>query len=197
MKPLQYSLIVLELADVVPRRASSKPNLYISITSMPLAARCELLNDGHGPDWLSGQIRLIRHDLSCESFTTDHASAKAFKTAMTAALRSEGYTVNRNTDIWTVYVIELDATATKEPGHGYVYVGETKKNPKQRFEEHLSRAVNGKTRLFSPVVANHGQRLRMDLAPNRPFFDKASSKEAEAEWAEHLRSLGYVVKGGH
>ncbi len=197
MKPLQYSLIVLELEDVVPRRASSKPNLYVSITSMPLAARCELLNDGRGPDWLSGKIRLIRHDLSCENFTLDHGCAKAFKTATTAALRSEGYTVNRNTDTWTIYVIELDPCATKNPGHGYVYVGETKKNPEQRFEEHLSRAVNGKTRLFSPVVANHGRRLRMDLAPNRPLFDKVSSREAEAEWAEHLRSLGYVVKGGH
>jgi hypothetical protein len=105
--------------------------------------------------------------------------------------------VNRNTDVWTVYVIELDQNAIKESGTGYLYVGETMKSPEQRFDEHMTRAVNGKTRLFSSVVANHGQRLRMDLAPDRRFFDKQASKVAEAAWAEYLRSLGYVVKGGH
>jgi len=58
-------------------------------------------------------------------------------------------------------------------------------------------ARNTKTRLFSPVVANHGKCLRMDLAPAVSYFDKLSSKRAEAEWAQHLRSLGYIVKGGH
>ena len=194
---MSYSLIVLELEDVVPRRDSSKPNLFVSITTMPITDRLELLNDGRGPDWLSGNIRRLQQDLSCADLTLDHGYAQMYKSALIAALRCEGFTVNRNTDIWTVYVIELDPNAVKDSGAGYVYVGETKKHPDQRFEEHLSRAVNGKTRLFSPVVANHGQHLRMDLAPNAHFFDKQSSKKAEARWAKYLRSLGYVVEGGH
>lgn len=194
---MPYSLIVLELEDVVPRRHANKPNLYVSITTMPLFARSELLNTGRGPDWLSGNIRQVRNELSCANFTLDHDCAKTFKTESIAALRSEGYTVNRNTDIWTVYVIELYKNAIKDSGAGYLYVGETMKSPEQRFKEHMTRAVNGKTRLFSSVVANHGHRLRIDLAPDQKFFDKQSSKEAEAEWADHLRSHGYVVKGGH
>jgi hypothetical protein len=194
---MQYSLIVLELEDVVPRRDETKPNLYVANTTMLLTARFELLKNGRGPDWLSGHIRQIRHDLSFADFTLELGYATKFKSETIAALRSEGYTVNRNTDMWTVYVIELDPRAAKNCGAGHVYVGETKKNPTQRFQEHLSRAVNSKTRLFSSVVASHGIRLRMDLAPTRQFFDKQSSKAAEAEWAEHLRSLGYIVKGGH
>jgi hypothetical protein len=197
MKKMQYSLIVLELEDVVPRRDPSKPNLYVSLTGMSLNDRFALLNNGHGPDWLSGNILQVRKDLSIENLSHDHGYAKTLKTSSIATLRSRGYTVNRNTDLWTVYVIELDPAATKNPGVGYVYVGETKKLPEQRFEEHRNRSINGKTRLFSPVVANHGQRLRMDLAPRTRFFDKQASKEAEAKWAEHLRSRGYTVKGGH
>ena len=194
---MKYSLIVLELEDVVPRRDERKPNLYVANTTMLLTARFELLKNGCRPDWLAGNIRRLRHDLSFADFALELGCATKFKSETIATLRSEGYTVNRNTDMWTVYVIELDPTATKNCGAGYVYVGETKKNPTQRFQEHLSRAVNSKTRLFSPVVAKYGLRLRMDLAPSRQFFDKQSSKAAEAEWAEHLRSLGYVVKGGH
>lgn len=197
MKKMQYSLIVLELEDVVPRRDPSKPNLYVSLTGMSLNDRFALLNNGHGPDWLSGNIHQVRKELSIENLSHDHEYAKTLKTSSIATLRSRGYTVNRNTDLWTVYVIELDPAATKNPGVGYVYVGETKKLPEQRFEEHRNRSINGKTRLFSSIVANHGQRLRMDLAPNRRFYDKKSSKKAETEWAEHLRSFGYVVKGGH
>jgi hypothetical protein len=197
MKKMQYSLIVLELEDVVPRRDPSKPNLYVSLTGMSLNDRFALLNNGHGPDWLSGNIRKVRKDLSIENLSHDHGYAKTLKTSSIATLRSRGFTANRNTDLWTVYVIELDHKAIKDSGTGYLYVGETMKNPEQRFEEHLTRAANNKTRLFSSIVANHGQRLRMDLAPNRRFYDKKSSKKAETEWAEHLRSFGYVVKGGH
>jgi predicted GIY-YIG superfamily endonuclease len=96
-----------------------------------------------------------------------------------------------------VYVIELDPTVIQDVGKGYVYVGETMKTPEQRFAEHKNRSRNGKTRLYSPVVAKHGKCLRMDIAPRTHLFDKQSSKVAEAEWAEHLRSLGYTVKGGH
>lgn len=80
---------------------------------------------------------------------------------------------------------------------GLVYVGETKRDPIARFDEHINRAKSGKTRLYSSVVANYGKKLRMDLAPKEKHFDKESSKRAEAEQAEHLRSLGYTVKGEH
>lgn len=192
-----YSLLVVELDDVVARRDSDRPNLYVGMTLMSLQDRFDFFRKGKGPNWLHGNVLQIRHDFSCEAFTSNYDSAKAFQAETISALRSEGYTVNRNTDTWTVYVIELDPAATKDPGVGYIYVGETIKTPEQRLAEHLNRSVNGKTRLYSSVVAKHGKHLRMDLAPVVAYFDKQTAKQAEKEWAEHLRSLGYVVEGGH
>lgn len=196
MEP-KYGVLVVELKDVIPRRDSLLPNLYVGITTMDLVRRTELLNKGKGPAWLKDNVTSLRHDFSTAPNLTSHDSAKDLKKSLINSLKSEGYTVNRNTDIWTVYVIELDSTATKSPGQGYVYVGETKKTPEERFVEHTGRVSNGKTKLFAAVVANHGKLLRMDLAPRRKYFDSTSSKQAESEWAEHLRDVGYNVRGGH
>ena len=194
---LQYGVIVVELKDVVPRRDPSLPNVYVAITTMDLVRRAELLDKGKGLKWLKDNVTSLRHDLSTAPTLASHGDAKNLKKSVISTLKSQGYTVNRNTDVWTVYVIELDATATKTPGKGYIYVGETKKSPEARFAEHKGRASNGKTKLYSTVVANHGVCLRMDLAPTSKLYDKDASKRAEAEWADHLRNLGYTVKGGH
>ena len=192
-----YSLLVLELSDVVARRTQTKPNLYVSISIVPSGERYEQLLRGRGPDWLRKNISCFREDLSCSNFTTSYEDAKKIAASKISLLRAQGFTVNRNTDLWTVYVIELDPRAVKNPGLGYVYVGETKKTPEQRFDEHISKATNNRTRLFSSVVARHGIRLRMDLAPKSPIFDRDASRQAESEWAEYLRSIGYTVAGGH
>ena len=194
---LQYGIIVAELKDVVPRRIPSLPNLYVGITTMNLLERFEHLEKGKGSPWLKNNLTSLREDFSIEPSMERPDETRKLKKILVDSLKSEGYTVNRNTDIWTVYVIELHSNAIKDPGEGYVYVGETRKTPEERFSEHMNRATNGKTKLFSSVVANHGKQLRMDLAPGVNYFDKPSSKKAEAEWAEHLRSLGYKVKGGH
>ena len=192
-----YGILVAELEDVVPRRVSSLPNLYVGITTMELSRRFEVLNKGEGSDWLKNNLKNLRYDLSIAPEITDRDVVKTLKKELTNSLKSIGYTVNRNTDLWTVYVIELDRNAIKDPGQGYVYVGETKKTPEERFLEHLNRAKNGKTKLYASVVANHGQCLRMDLAPEIQYLDSPSSKQAEKEWAIHLRTLGFKVKGGH
>jgi predicted GIY-YIG superfamily endonuclease len=193
----KYGILVAELRDVVPRRVSTLPNLYVGITTMDLMKRFDVLNTGKGSTWLENNLTKLRHDLSTPVQISNHDSAKDLKKKLVHSLKSKGYTVNRNTDLWTVYVIELDPNAINDPGKGYLYVGETKKTPEARFLEHLNRAKNGKTKLFASVVANHGKRLRMDLAPDRKYMDSASSKQAEGEWANNLRALGYTVKGGH
>lgn len=192
-----YSLLVLELADVVTRRHPAKPNLYVALTVVPSKERFDQLLRGRGPGWLFGNIRLFRDDLSCSDFTTDCRDAKKHESSVIEQLRAEGYTVNRNRDLWTVYVIELNPCAIENPGLGYVYVGETLKTPEQRFNEHISMASNRRTRLFSSVVARHGVRLRMDLAPGISLFDRHASKQAETDWANFLRAIGYKVAGGH
>lgn len=194
---LSYRVIVVELSDVVPRRRGDRPNLYVGLTTMDPRTRFDLLVTGRGPSWLRGHIVTLRTDLSPQQQFADPGEARAAKSSLIKSLKSAGFTVNRDVSVWTVYVIELDNSVTREPGLGTVYVGETKKTPEERLREHLTRAVNGRTRLYSSVVARHGRRLRMDLAPDEKYFDKESSKRAEAAWAEHLRSLGYTVRGGH
>jgi hypothetical protein len=191
-------VIVVELDDVVPRRHPELPNLYVDSTQSPIEERFQVLERRKGPEWIRDHIVRLREDLSVPTTELERSEAHARRRATGAHLRSQGYTVNQDTYIWCVYVIELDPAAVKDPGRGVVYVGETRRTPEERFEQHMSKARGSQgQRLFSPVVARWGTRLRMDLAPGGILFDARSAKHAEAEWAEHLRLLGYVVKGGH
>lgn len=192
-----HYVVAFELTDVVPRRCSSLPNVYLGVSKQSPIARFETLRRIHSGKWFANHIVSPRSDLSSEYEYPNRDEARTAASLLTKKLSAEGFTINRNTRTWSVYVIELDSTAISEPGLGYVYVGETFKAHEQRLSEHLTRARNSRTRLFSPVVASHGVRLRPELAPGDTLFSKESSKEAESLWATHLRSLGYVVEGGH
>lgn len=195
---IHSGVIVVELDDVVQRRHPDLPNVFVTSTRSPIEQRFEELQREKGPDWIKGHIVALRPDLSVKTAPVSPAEARSRGKHTIASLKSQGYTVNLDTYIWSVYVIELDPTAAKDPGRGVVYVGETCRTPEERFEQHITRA-HGSTnqRLYSSVVAKYGKCLRMDLAPSEPLFDKESARRTESEWAEHLRSLGYVVKGGH
>lgn len=191
-------VIVIELGDVVPRRDPNLPNLYVAKTASPIEQRFEYLKRSKRPEWFKGHIVRLRRDLSVPTQPIDPAMAAMLRRDTIANLKSRGFTVNLDTRTWRVYVIELDSSAVKEPGLGVLYVGQTVRTPEERFKQHTTKAKSSKSRrLHSSAVAKYGMQLRMDLAPRKPFFDQESAKRAEAEWAEHLRSLGYVVKGGH
>jgi hypothetical protein len=199
-----YSILVIELGDIVPRRDQNKQNLHVIKTISSPEERFKQILRGKGSKKIKGDVHRLRDDLSIQTLTTDSAEASAIKKTLIEQLISEGYIVNgknsvKEKKIWTVYVIELDPTELKDPGRGYVYVGQTYRTPEVRFEQHMSKArsKNGKMNLSSKYVAKHGLGLRMDLAPQKRFIDSKSAKQAEAECAEHLRSLGYVVEGGH
>ncbi len=189
-------VLVVELDDVVPRRDPDKPNLYVGLTIEEPATRYERLKMGHGPAWLQGHLVRRRGDLtSGPIFSRDEAKREC--RAAIRCLRSEGYTVNRDPRVWTVYVIEMDAKGCKDPGKGFVYVGESSKTPEARFNEHIKGRRNKRGRLYSRSVRKYGQCLRMDLAPETRYFDAASSKAAEKRWARKLKDEGYKVIGGH
>lgn len=192
-----YSLIVVDVDDVVPRRTPALPNIYVGITTMPIASRYRLLERGKGPRWIRNRVVGLREDLSIPNVSEDGDTARAAKHAAIARLRSEGYTVNRDAVVWTVYVVELNPDTTTDSGTSHLYVGQTTKSPEQRLVEHVTRARNARGPLSSRVVAKRGGRLRMDLAPPTAYFDDATAKRVESEWAEKLRADGYVVHGGH
>jgi hypothetical protein len=192
----KYWLMVIELDDLVPRRDASKPNLYIAKTATPPEKRFEIIQKGKKTHWYTNHITQLRSDLAP---TKTYKSKEDVKTACSKLIKklgSQGFTVNRDTRVWNVYVIELDKTAVTNPGEGYVYVGETSRTPEERFKQHIDGAENKRGRLYVHVVKKHGVRLRPDLAPNTKYFDQASSKRAEKEHFELLKSKGFKVKGG-
>ena len=193
----RYSIIVIELDDVVPRRDSKKPNLYVAKTVTDPEARFEAIKRSKKSRWYTDHILCLRQDLAPRRTYSSQEDAAAACTRLVKKLSKEGYTVNRDTKVWRVYVIELDKTAVTNPGKGYVYVGETSKTPEERFAQHRGGAKNKRGPLFSGVVRNHGLHLRPDLAPKRVFYDQESSKRAEKEHSELLKAKGYEVRGGH
>jgi len=192
----RYWVLVVELDDVVPRRDPDKPNLYVGLTIEAPAIRYERLKLGYGPDWLLGHLVSLRDDLASGPFLIQDEARREYRVAV-RCLKSEGYTVNRDPKVWTVYVIELDPKACKDPGKGFVYVGETSKTPEERYKEHIKGKRSKHGRLYSRAVRKYGQRLRLDLAPDNKYFDAASSKAAEKRWARKLKDEGYKVAGGH
>ena len=189
-------VIVVELDDVVPRRDPGKPNLYVALTIEEPATRHERLKRGCGPAWLQGHLVRLRDDLVSGPFVRRDDTKRECRIAI-RCLKNEGYTVNRDTKVWTVYVIELDPKGCKDPGKGFVYVGETSKIPEERYKEHIKGKRNKRGRLYAPSVRKYGKCLRMDLAPEIRYFDGASSKAAEKRWARKLKDEGYKVVGGH
>ncbi len=195
--PQEYWLIVIELDDVVPRRDPKKPNLHIAKTVTPPKERFATIQRSKTKHWYTEHVIRLCTELANSRSYKSNEDAKQALLKLTRKLTSEGYTVNRNTQVWTVYVIELDKTAVTNPGKGYVYVGETSRTPEERFEQHLDGARNKRGPLYAGVVQKHGVKLRPDLAPRKKYFDQASAKRGEKEHFELLKSRGFNVKGGH
>jgi hypothetical protein len=187
---------VAELDDVAPRRDPAKPNLYVGLTIEEPATRYGRLKMGRGPAWLQGHLVRLRDDLTSGPLLSRDEARLECRIAI-RCLKGEGYTVNRDPKVWTVYVIEMDPKGCKDAGKGFVYVGETSKTPEARFKEHIKGRRNIRGRLYSRSVRKYGKCLRMDLAPETKYFDAVSSKAAEKRWARKLKAEGYKVVGGH
>ena len=103
----KYWLIVIELDDVVPRRDPQKPNLYVAKTLTPPEKRFEAIQRSNKKHWYIDHVLSLRSDLSTSTTYNSREDAKRARTMLVKKLMGEGYTVNRNTQVWTVYVIDL------------------------------------------------------------------------------------------
>jgi hypothetical protein len=192
-----HRVFVLELGDVVPRRHPMRPNLCVGVSVLAPEKQLEVELKRKRPRWYSGAIIRDRPDLAPKRhFSSSETAARACE-RLIRRLQREGYTVNRESTVWSVYVIELDPSAVSNPGKGFVYVGETSLSPEERFKQHVGGKRNERGPLFARVVYKHGVRLRDDLAPRRKFFDQASARRAEKQRFEILKSRGFNVRGGH
>jgi hypothetical protein len=173
-----YWVSVFELADVTPRRHPKRPNLYVALSMSPPERHLQIEFKRTKPRWYSQVIVRDRTDLAPKHRYNSREPAAIASDRLITRLKRDGYTVNRDTKVWTVYVVELDPSAVSKPGRGFLYVGETSLTPEERFKQHRDGARNKRGPLFSRVVHNHGVRLRPDLAPRRTFFDQASARKA-------------------
>ena len=188
-----YSVIVVELDDVCPRNESGLPNLLTLVTlSSPASRFARLVGEKPSPRWTSGHVVSLRGDLGLTKTYDTSAKAKKAERRLIDRLLRQGFVVNRRTPHRRVYVVELDPTAVKDPGRGFVYVGETGKLPEQRLEVHLTGASK-----YSRWVRKYGLRLRPDLAPSEFFLSVKESELAEAACRLRLEAEGYEVRGAH
>ena len=99
-----------------------------------------------------------------------------------------------------VYVVELSAAAcrrtdcsSRRTGKPHIYVGETKKTPEERLEDHRAGGFTSR-----PVVRDHSIGLLPHLyRAMRVCRTRMESRAAEARLAARLRRRGHCVFGGH
>jgi len=197
-QPEPHWIVAIELDDVVERRNPLRPNLYLELTRTPPLTRFEQIKRSKRKTWYLGCVQKLREDLTPKSAFPDRESAKEALKLLRDKLNEDGYTVNRNTRVWQVYVLELDSSEVKNPGEGHVYVGETSLPIEIRLQQHRGDLLSKKGKSLSaraikvPIIG-----LSPKLAPQQLFYSKSQATRAEAELAQNLRDKNYIVSGGH
>ena len=196
--PDVHRVVVLELNDLVPRVLPEKPNLYVGATNRGPEELAAGLNAGkYRPIWARHQVVAVRDDLAPQ-ITFDRDTARERRAVLIQKLRQRGYTVNKNNTAYRTYVTNLHNPKLTDTGAGYVYVGQTSKDPQQRLHEHLSGAVSQKGHpLAARKVQRYGTSLNYDLMTHRIYLTQQQALKAERRLAERLRAEGYIVEGGH
>ena len=196
-KIIKYQLMVVELYDVVERRDPQKPNLYVAKTISRPEVRFAAIQSSKKLSWYTKEIKKLRPDLAPATIFYSKKRADTAYKKLLKELGKQRFTVNKDTRVWSVYVIEINTTAIPNPGKGVFYVGETSKTPEERFKEHIEGKRNKKIRLYAPFVFKHKGKLRPDLAPKLKYFSQECSEKAEKEHLNLLKAQGYIVEGGH
>ena len=197
-EPEEHWIVAVELDDVVERRNPLRPNLYLEVTTAPPLMRFNQIKRSKRKTWYHGCVQKLREDLMPKSAFPNRESATAALKLLRETLDEEGYTVNRNTRVWQVYVLELDSSEVKNLGEGHVYVGETSLSLETRLQQHRGELLSKKGKSLSaraikvPIIG-----LIPKLAPQQLYYSKSQATRAEAELAQDLRDKGYLVRGGH
>jgi len=193
----RYSVVVLELEDVVPRRDPKRPNLLVATTLKSVEDFASDLRNSRSTrhKWAHGRVVRARPELSSQELLPDEA--KKQQAAISAELKRKGYTVNRDVKVWRTYVVNLNDPRQTGTGAGHVYVGETSLPVETRLQQHLSGARNNKGPLFSRVVHKHGTTLNRQLMTSGVYMTQKKAKKAERRLAARLEKAGYLVEGGH
>ena len=195
----KFWVTVIETKDVAPRRKPDLPNIYVKTTNCSPNEMFQKLQSGKSKSWASQKVRALLVE-QCSGPYRDRIEANKSSLLTRERLSEEGYTVNKDTTTWRIYVIELLPDKSPDGVIVPLYVGETSKSPEQRFIEHRDELRNMKGKLYSKDTRGSVKKLRYDLFPNRTencFFSRNESVNAEARWILKLKGDGYFVYGGH
>jgi hypothetical protein len=198
----KYRILAVELSDIIERRDSSKPNLYVGLSKVVPETRFEELLSGEGPENLRDHFKQLRMDLIED--VVEYSYMKQAKKALQREKRRlarQGHWLNGQHTVWHGYVIDLDTEGITNFGKGFVYVGQTSLTPEERFEIHKAPKPAPPARdLASKIVRRRGLRLNYELMgamyPKSPVYTAADAKSLERSWAMKLKRMGYRVEAG-
>ena len=182
----QFVVVVVELADMVPRRSAELPNVLIAVRTMP--KRTGLLESLRKHKFYGRYVRgLLQHQELLPRFET-RDEAKRHRDRLAQTFSALGYTVNPVFENQRhVYVLELDGHLLKSKNQHVLYVGETYLETAKRVQNHLRGYKD------SPRVKRAFVRHRPDLESGRILHSVWDSKAEEKAWAEKLRNDGFEV----
>lgn len=193
------NIVVIEL-DGSFKKCTDKPHLYVTFTSKEPKQLLEYLQAGNGPKWLRGRaVSLMPKLVPGFKPTRSVSVAKRRVKELCASLKAKGYAVNQDSEVYTVYVIDLDIdkpTKMKNIGKKKqaVYVGQTTKTPEARYLQHKKQDGSSRN-LSSRVVFQRGIGLNYGLMPSKRVYTKDVALNLEAEISIKLHNRGYRVFG--
>jgi hypothetical protein len=197
-----WRIVAVELDDVLPRRSSDLPHLYVGLAKVTAEQRLMDLQNGAGPKELSGRYLRLRQDLLIEGGGFESArTAKAKLRKEKNRLARLGHAINGISTVWHTYVIDLDTAGMTDVGKGYVYVGQTSHTPEERYAIHKGeKPVPPARDLRSRVVNKRGLGLNYELmdqlTPKSPVYTQSDALRLERTWAKKLHNMGYRVEAG-
>ena len=202
MASKRYRIVAVELSDIIERRDSSKPNLYVGLSKVVPETRFEELLSGEGPENLRGHFKQLRMDLIED--VAEYSYMKQAKKALQREKRRlarQGHWLNGQHAVWHGYVIDLDTEGITNFGKGFVYVGQTSLTPEERFAIHKAPKPAPPARdLASKIVRRRGLRLNYELMeamyPKSPVYTAVDAKSLEKSWALKLKKMEYRVEAG-
>jgi hypothetical protein len=199
-----YRLWVAELSDeAAPLVHPEKPNLYVGVTIEDPERKFARLRRALRPEHPVAQygVKLRPEFYEHLPVYADGAAAAAAEKELVQGLRREGFILNRVGYQYRVYVILLrdEVGPRKCADKPWIYVGQTSKDVKKRFIEHIEGAHNRKGHpLYSRVVYKYGVKLMPELYESIPYvYTLEDAKRQEKEAAERFELQGFSVKGGH
>ncbi|MDA0677464.1 MAG: hypothetical protein O2788_05600 [Chloroflexi bacterium] len=207
-------LCVLELLDRgAARRCPHLPHVEVTRTLTPPGVELDARIKSD-KKWMAKGVRRVRYDLMPEDrepggrltpflMPCNATAARKAVTRLRDELQAKGYTVNGNTTVWRLYVIELRprGSATGDTIQPYVYVGQTSIPLEVRARQHrLGPAFSPGYDKYSRICHKHYKQLRLELLPRwarQTFYSRCYALRAEGKLRLHFESEGYRVEGGN